>query len=322
MAMTWRDTPLEIAPVTTGSFQDVDLSSDIASGATGVALEFHNKHATLFQLVGWQKKGSSDNITATIRNIGHNIAYCGVDDSRICQIYVAASDIDVYLVGEFADDAFFFTNSPDKSTTTTNSYVDVDIATDTGDDTAIGAFFQLHWVTGGQIVGYRKKGSGDAFEDDFEEMLGFAIGVDGSEVCQQFLETSADIDLALNGYVTKESNWNTNATENSRSAANGFADLNAAPAGSIGTFFHIDDPEKDNNWDIRRKGDTQEIFAFPQKRVAAHATKLDASRIAEGRIQTTTLLDFWEVGYSEAAVASEDPIPPLLVRRPIVTVRV
>ena len=100
----------------------------------------------------------------------------------------------------------FFTDAVNKSLGTTGSYQDVDISSDTGGDTAIGAIFTVNNDSGSgadKAYGLRKNGSTDDFyyEPRGDQSNIHIIGVDGSEIAEMKIENIA-IDLYLTGYIT------------------------------------------------------------------------------------------------------------------------
>ena len=140
MAVTWL-TPTEFTVGAASAWTDVDVSASVPSGATGVILHIVNNSAST-RAVGWRKNGSTDNRTKNINNDSHMWVAVGVDGSRIFEAYSGnTTDIDIYLVGYFDSMAVFNTNAVDKSfDSPTNTWTDVNIASDTGADTGSGTY--------------------------------------------------------------------------------------------------------------------------------------------------------------------------------------
>jgi hypothetical protein len=120
---------------------------------------------------------------------------------------------------------------------------DVDISADTGADTAIGAIFIIQnssSLPGGtgtahRHVGLRKKGSTDDRWKDLRSTNATAgiIGVDGSEVCQFFVQTDVnDAKPYLVGYVTSGAVFFTNAADKSTATTGSYVDVDIT--GDIG----------------------------------------------------------------------------------------
>ena len=139
-------TPVEVTPGSSGSWQDVDASGSIPSGATGVILHIvntgsvppGNNNAT--HNVGIRKNGSTDDRHSDLN--GHCWAMIGVDASRIFEAYVAnTTDIDIYIAGYTKSGVTFATNATDKSLGTTGSWIDIDCSTEA--PSAVGLIFEI-----------------------------------------------------------------------------------------------------------------------------------------------------------------------------------
>jgi len=299
---------------------DEDLSADIPSGATGVVLHIYNKDGTAEETLGFRKNGSTDNRTNEMEaNDNHFWVAIGVDANRIVELYFGiAGDFDVYVVGYFTDDASFFTNAVDKSLGGTASWTDIDISSDTGGDTAIGAAFELIVVTDASYkYGLRKNGSTDDKYQDTSWHSAAIIGVDGSEICEGEIENTA-VDFFLVGYITKDSIFNTNATDLSLGSTGSWIDLSALPSGATGGFIEVVSTDDAYEYGLRKNGSAESIVGDAGQ-AAYGATghiygivEADASQLIEGQISNTGV-DFFLVGYSEAAAAAEAVEPAAII---------
>jgi len=157
-AFNYLGSPQDVSPSTAGSWVDVDVSAYIPSGATGVILQWSNPTATDY-VYGVRNNGSSDDPTIDQVAKGNSQGWfmIGVDSNRIFEVYVENTGIKTYLLGYTMGGVTFFTNWIDKTPTTDGTWQDVDISSDTGGDTAIGAIFYVLSQSGnGLSYGLRK----------------------------------------------------------------------------------------------------------------------------------------------------------------------
>ncbi|GAI62390.1 unnamed protein product, partial [marine sediment metagenome] len=112
--------PTEITPSTPSSWEDVDVSSYVPSGATGVILHIVNNHLASGEHVGVRKNGSTDDRHSDFTPSAHFGAAIGVDTNRVFEAYVeSTTNIDIYLIGYTVSGVTFKTNADDKSLGTT-----------------------------------------------------------------------------------------------------------------------------------------------------------------------------------------------------------
>jgi hypothetical protein len=300
-------TPVDVSPGTALSWQDVDVSSYIPSGSTGVLLHLVNIRGDTNYVCGLRKNGSTDARTPTLRRNSHSWGCIGVDSNRIFEAYIGyAGRVQVWLVGYFDSSAVFFDNAVDKSLGSTGAWTDVDISGDTGADTAIGAIFELRISSGSDTWGFRKNGS----TDDRNVATGannlFAytmVGVDGSEVCEHTI-SSTNVDAFLVGYIKSGATFNTNATDLSLGGTGAYTDLSALPAGAIGGVFEIVSSYSGATYALRKNGSSEDIYRVHGHTLAT--VECDGSQLIEGEISNTGL-DFFLTGYftSTATVYTE-----------------
>lgn len=296
MAVTWI-TPVEVTPGTASSWQDVDVSSYVSANATGVIL--HIVYAST-QDSGWRKNGSTDNRT-TSSAASHQWCTIGVDASRIFEAYVGSTtDVDIYLVGYFEDESVFFTNAVDKSLTTTSSWQDISIASDTGADTAIGACFEITYSsTFGTNFGMRMNGSSVPQRGARGYHSGYIIGVDASEILEGYIG-STSLDFFLVGYIKdtaavtfyKDSpDWTNNTTT--------WQDMTALPTGATGAFFEVD-VEGGNSFQygVRKNGSAEDIMMRTSYAHGFAAVECDASQLIEAKESQINTIQFYLIGYT------------------------
>jgi len=210
-------TPVDVSPSATG-WQDVDVSSYVPVGATGVIVQFYNNSGDN-KHYGVRKNGSSDGFFDTASKDGQQgWLMIGLDSNRVFEVYTeTVGAVETYLIGYTMLGVTFLDNRVSKSLGSTGSWQDIDISGNTGSATAIGAIFIVHNSDGSsQTYGLRKKGS----SDDRVEILRAdtptvgIIGVDKDEVAQMEIGNTA-VDLYLVGYVTSGAVFFTNAINKS-----------------------------------------------------------------------------------------------------------
>lgn len=300
MAVTWI-TPIEITLTTSGSWADVDLSSYIASGTTGVLLHVVPSSNCNF---GYRKNGSTDNRTSYLLSGGsHQWVSCGVDANRILELYVQdITYIDVYLVGYFDSSAVFNTNATDISLSTTGSWADIDINVD---DSAIGAIIEVVENVNFQSFGLRKNGSTDnRYQYTYKRATAF-IGLDENEICEGFI-SGTGVDFFLTGYIKSGATFNTNATDLSLSTTGAYTDLTALPSGATGGFIETINNSTTATYALRKNGSSEDIYKYLIRHHWA-AVECDTSQIIEGKIASTDV-DFFLTGYTTGTAPSYSKI--------------
>jgi len=306
MSVTWI-TPVEVSHSTDAAWTDNDVSAHISGAATGVILHVFNNTATNYDF-GLRKNGSTDNRTPEMDLSTHYWAEIGVDGSGIFESYVeVAANIDVYVVGYHEDDAVFFTNAIDKTAAGADAFEDIDISSDTGGDTAIGAIFEVSIPTNGaRRFAFKKKDSTDDFYTNATNTQWVVIGVNGSEICEQKILDLTGTGLTntfLTGYITKEATFNTNATDLSLGSTGSYIDLSALPVGATGGIFdiHVDGIVL-RQAALKEKGAGGDLYNDVNH--AWGIVKCDGSRLIEGKVEDITgtgKVNFHLVGYYEAA---------------------
>lgn len=299
---TWI-TPVEVTPAATG-WQDVDLSSHIPAGATGVILHVVNTSATTGFDFSCRKNGSTDNRVGPMSINHHFWAFCGVDGNRVCEVYVEDTTYqDVYVVGYFGSEAVFYTNAVDKSLTATAAWTDMDLGVDDG---AIGAIIEVYAGASNVSFGLRKNGSTDnRISNGRAGSVWGIVGVDANEVCEGYV--SADTtDFYLVGYIKSGATFLTNATDLSLTGVDAYADLSTLPEGATGGFIEVHTNNSAYNYALRKNGTSEDIY----QRVRYHnwaAVECDSSQLIEGEIANTGV-DFFLVGYTTASEPEEEGV--------------
>lgn len=300
MAFVALSAPVDMAVTTTSSWVDVDVSGQTGYSASVVGVELLIVvTGTSNRNVGVRKNGSSDNRTGLMLGYPNGTiigARIGVDSSGIFEAYISDTDTDVYLVGFYTSPGVvFFTNGVDKSQNTTGSWVDTDISSDTGSDTAIAAFFE--YSTSANLIGMlRPNGSTDSRLTYSTGVHNFLItGVDGSEICEQYINNSA-VDFILTGYMTTGGTFHTNATDRSTGTTASYVAVTALPAGALaGVYDCYNVAAVPTRYGLRKAGASYDIYRGPYLR-AHHVVPCDSSGGVEQKIAGTDA-DLYELGY-------------------------
>ncbi len=304
-------TRTDVTPTTANAWVDVDVSSYVGSDAgniAGVVLEVTYDDSGDYA-IGFRKNGSTDtqkeDWPANYFGVpSHFYVYVGVDSNDIFECFI--EDLEgkkVYLVGYIKnDEGKFFTNAIAKTTTNLETWEDCDISSDTGTDTAIVSF----WITictanDYYDAGIRTNGSTDTFLMSSYSYSGFyggqAMGVDENEIVELYCETTS-ITFYLMGYLIDNANIFTNRIEYALSESDTWLDIDVSdnvPSGNNGAFFYMDACEY--RMGLRKNGETYDNY-YDVRRMKAHAwVELDANRIAEGKVESTSS-KYYLLGYT------------------------
>lgn len=288
----------ELTGLVGAAYTDIDLDSfvTVPAGATGCIILVNNPSATNYSS-DVRTNGSTDSHAVT-HNAGDWFAYAvKLAADNIVEIYVGNTAMKAYVRDFFGSESVFFTNSVLKSLAS-GSWLDVNIATDTGADTAIGAYIKLHSVGGSRLAGLRKNGSTDNRVLTCDNALGI-VGVDASEIfeCQT---NDTDMDPYLVGYCTTGAAFDTNATDKSIATTGAYADADTLDSGkSHGVYEFANSASGVPSW-LRKKGATDDLYYDPCFQHCWNVIAGDASRVVEGKISATTA-DWFRIGQFDAA---------------------
>lgn len=291
-------TPVEITPGSAGSWVEKDLSSYIPAGSTGVILHVYDVTGSSPRTFGYRKKGSTDNRTDAIGGGNHFWCAIGVDSNRKLELYIGnTTSMHILLVGYFGSEAVFFDNAVDKTPGTLDSWQDVNIATDTGSNTATAAIFEC--IQTGWGFGIRKNGSSDNRTDASGAHFGTIVGLDGSEICEAYLGDASPyqtVKLWLVGYMKAGFTSYSTASDKSLSTANAWTDLSALPSGALGAVIEVVGGSTGDYYGLRKNGSSEDIYRDNPNTHAFGIVEADSSQVIEGKIQTTDT-DFYILGY-------------------------
>ncbi len=307
MGVTWHDPPTDITPGASewnnDSFTTVDLSSHIASGATGVILRVENTQSAQ-RRVGVRKTGSTDSNPLDCGTNTTVYPIVGVDGSRQCGILLEDGDDpdhNVHIIAEFDSDAVFDTNATNVATGSGDTWTDVDVSSNTT-GTAKAVFLEISDSSPREIA-IRMNGSTDdpylpAPGPDIDNISWFTIGVDGSEIFELNRETSAT-DVYLKGYITDGVTMNTNA-QDITPGSNATWTQFTIDANADGAFIYVSDQSASSRtWGVRESGDTGDTrTTIMIDEVAGGAVRCDGSGRIDSYVSTTAIPDFYCVGWA------------------------
>ena len=190
----YLDPIVDVSPSGTNAWVDVNVSTWVPAGATGVIVQAYNESSSDLQY-GVRQNGSTDTWMQglTLQEDTASYFMVGVDSSRIFEVWQNNSVIITYLVGYTTSGVTFFPNAIDKSLSSTGTWQDVNISADTT-DTAIGAILIMRsTTTASDSYAVRKKGSSDNRYKDLRANVstGIMIGIDSSEIFQLKIQNTA-----------------------------------------------------------------------------------------------------------------------------------
>lgn len=293
-------TPVDVSPGSTSSWLDVDVSSYVPEGMTGVAVHCVNSQNDT-RAVGLRKNGSTDDRKPDFDNETHTWGVVGIDENRIFECWREGSTV-VWLVGYFDTDCSFFTNAPDKTPGSFGSYQDVNISSDTGGDTAIGALWEI--TRSGSSVFFGARENGASF-DIKERVWGHgwcASGVDGSEIAEIHMGDSSGA-VYLTGYIKSGVTFHSSPPNRTPGGTSSWVDLTALPANAVAGIYWVPS-SGDQNYGFRKNGSSESILQSCNNAAFA-IVECDSSQIIEGYRQSGSAV-FYEIGYFQTTALELD----------------
>lgn len=273
-------TPTNVSPVTTGGWVDLDLSSYIPVGSTGVALRFINSD-TADRRNGARNNDSTDATDYFIDNSTQATLYCGVDGSRICEVYRGSTGVTIYLDGYFGEEAVFFANRTSIATGIAAAWVTQDISTAVSlGETALVAILNVQATTTGGL-GFRPSGSTDTRNGLPYGGYGYIAGLTAHKF--EAWRATTGFDYNLLGYMKSGITVVNPATDYSGTTTGVYSDLTALPTGAVGGLFDVQNATLNTYVAMRSNGATHDNYW--QMRTVNHpvCTGADASRIVENK---------------------------------------
>jgi hypothetical protein len=301
----------DVTPTTKGAWVDVDVSSYIPSGSTGVILEVQNTDTTYAREANVRKNGSTDDRRYYITLSNAIGMFAGVDGNRIFEAFVAAY-IKMWLIGYTDENVYFFDNAILKTPGTTGSWVDVDVSGDVPIGTT-GVIVQL--IVPGYYnpsAGVRKNGSTDTFSYSslYYNLHIFQLcGVDANRVFECQVSSTTQVQVWLAGYTKSPVTFFTNAVDVSLTTTGAWTDVDvtaytgSAADGAIIYFINTSGSKYQAN--VRKNGSsdnriTSEGVMTPYGSGHVRAIGMDSGQIFEGYIENVAV-DFFLIGYCQPA---------------------
>ncbi len=324
-------TPVDVTPGTLNSWQDVDgKANGVPVGATGAIVHFVNTGAT--GGYGLRKKGSTDDRKEgdLLSHPGsiHQWTIVGVNVDGFFQAYVKTGLEKIYLTGYTTSGITMLTNGVDKLPAGRDAWTNIDCSSEAPE--AIGLIFEIQ--NSGSFgfeenMGFRQSGSTD---DRHGGISGpghrwAIIGCNSSQVAQVYLETGGPWTLHLIGYITGGITFNTNADDITPTADTFWHDigLSVLAPGAGMVIVEVSGPQalgigSDGSYAIRKNGGSGAgISEFDAGDHVWAIVPCDSTQIIEGRLNSSSSLNFHLVGYSGATVYPSDPssrITELIIR--------
>jgi len=197
------DNKIDKTPSTTGSWVNIDASTNIPSDSVGVIVNIVNTSTTAYY-GGVRKNGSTDTLTyAQLYGNCGMYELCGVDSNRVFQAQISNTAVKIYLVGYVKSPIVFLTNATDVSITTTSAWTDKSVSSyvSSGSDGII----LMVQNTGSRVYSglVRKKDSTDNFSS-YSSIYnyggyGASIGIDANKYFQGYINNTV-VKFYLMGY--------------------------------------------------------------------------------------------------------------------------
>ena len=208
----WFTNAYDISLTTTGSWQDIDLSSYVPKGTSGAIVELvHTGSSTSYSGVVRGKEDTRDYMSNVlfedIEQETHRWQIVKVDSNLLIPGYSDNAEIDFKLMGYTSgSDPSYFKTPPDISPTTTGSWATVDVDPLVDGDT-VGVILLVDSQRG-PSSDYALREVGSSFNTTSQEIEGYGntmylVGIDGNDQFQAYIQT-AEIKIFLVGQ-TKES---------------------------------------------------------------------------------------------------------------------
>ena len=266
--------PINVTPTYAGAagWHDVDVSAHVGSDAgavIGVQLFIVNTSGATRQCQV-RKNGSSDALASLLNNYNNSWrnVFIGTDANDVFEIYMNGTGLTVYLTGYWTttDDAVFLTNKVEVTPTyVSDGWHDVDIASETGSDTAIAAILYHEIGTTQDDYMTRENGSTDnrfSGEMDDDGWHGGIQSVDANEIFEVYFAGSHTQRQWLVGWINSGATFFTNAVNFGAAGTSGYGDetLSSIPSGVASYAFLRPQNVNARGYYVRREGDPVDLY--------------------------------------------------------------
>ncbi|NQW22663.1 MAG: hypothetical protein HQ475_04365 [SAR202 cluster bacterium] len=199
LGFVWSENATDISLVTTGSWQDIDLSAAVPAGAAGAIVEVVNA-GTVGTYSGMVRgKNDTNNYMADPLNglvypSSHRWQVVAIDSNRTIQGYIENADIDFKLLGyTIGSDPAYFTVPSDITPGTTAAWTTVDVSAYVDAD-ADGVILLIDNIENtARNYGIREVGSSFSTttrkSGPYENTM-YMVGIDGSNQFDAYIENS------------------------------------------------------------------------------------------------------------------------------------
>lgn len=309
--MPTKVTRTDISPGTTGSWTDVDVTSYVDAGNTaGVILHIVNDSSTVYDY-GVRKNGSTDDRYNEIKDGNqHTWIAVGVDSNDVFEAKIENASLKIYIVGYISnDEGTFQTNATLYQNTSSETWQDLDISSDTGTDTALAAFFDCTYTQSTMYnYGLRKNGSTDNRLQRCMEHFGAMMACDANEILESYTNYAGisgyEINFYLTGWLFDSVVTVTNAVDYSTGTTGSYQTVDLSsdiPSGANGAFVQF---VASNNYKvaIRDADDDWDEYKLIYRNQYLW-TAIDSSRQAEQKIENTGA-DLYYWGYTSEPVTA------------------
>ncbi|MBA7667152.1 hypothetical protein ES703_75237 [subsurface metagenome] len=293
--------PVKLTLTQVNTWTDIDVSSYVPAGTTGVILHFVDTHPNNDHAIGVRKKGSTDNRTQNIARDSHYWGAIGVDENRKFQYYVGhTTEVEIYLVAYTATGVVFFDNGYDKTPGIKDSWQDIDLSAECPG--AIGIIVEVVSDSTIYNYGFRKKGSTDDRKGYSFWHSWAIIGCDSSQVIKGYAQNGG-IAFFVIGYVTEGAVFRTNGASKSLTECDVWKEIDCSTEApkSVMQFFEIEKVYFTYDYGLRKRGSTENIYHHTSGKLWAMVA-CDSGQKVEGKIGSTEV-DFYLVGYATWAGA-------------------
>ena len=207
LGFVWSTNATDISLSTIGSWQDIDLSAVVASGAQGAIIEVVNT-GTVGTYSGMLRgKEDTRDYMSDVENglvypSSHRWQVVKIDDSRVIQGYIENVDIDFKLLGyTIGSDPAYFSVPSDVTPGTTAAWTTVDVSAYVDSD-ADGVILLIDNIeNAARNYGLRETGSSFSITSrklgPYENTM-YMVGIDGADQFDVYIENS-NIKLYLVG---------------------------------------------------------------------------------------------------------------------------
>jgi len=301
----------EIVLTASNEWQTFDVNSlyGVPADATGIVIVLHISATGSGRYVGVRPKGSSDETyyDYTNRPYCQIISKIGTDSSIEVKSEVY-TDMMLYAVWYFGDEAHFLATPTTESLGTPGSFEEIDITTHVqGEDTAVAALAMPHY-TGDFASSYRvhmrPKGNtrdvGTLVNSGYSAM----VPVDAGEIFD-FYRSNTNIGLRILGYIKSDSGWAftiTPTVTNNLTANDTYTDLTSHSGKTAACYMTSATDSSQYFFGIRKNGTSVDDAHYPSGRAESwYVVELDGTGTAEAMLgsaatSTVTVFTFgtWE----------------------------